>query len=206
LATWRKKYHALFFLEEEVPRPLLPRGRSTTPLAPGKRNTPPFATWRKKYHALRFLEEKVLRLSLHEKRSAIPFSIQRKTYHYLLNLEEEVPRPDFTWGKKFHTLRYLKEEEVLGDLLDELLWDVLRVELGQEQEVGGAASRDIRLFHHLHNGQNLISMVWNWIWIGYGFKSVRKIVPTENMKKFHIGEFSFGLEASLRASTSFSAV
>ncbi len=46
---------------------------------------------------------------------------------------------------------YLEEKEMLGDLLDQLLGHVLRVKLGQEQEMGRAAPWDVRLFHHLHN-------------------------------------------------------
>ena len=38
---------------------------------------------------------------------------------------------------------------MLCDLLDQLLGHILRVELGQEQEVGRTAPRDIRLLHHL---------------------------------------------------------
>ena len=44
---------------------------------------------------------------------------------------------------------YLEEEEVLCDFLDELLAHILRVELGQEEELQGGGLGDLLLLHHL---------------------------------------------------------
>ena len=44
---------------------------------------------------------------------------------------------------------YLEEEEVLCDFLDELLAHVLRVELGQEEELQGRGLGHLLLLHHL---------------------------------------------------------
>lgn len=65
---------------------------------------------------------------------------------------------------------YLQEEESLGNFLDELLWDILREELGSELKLQRVLFLHI-LLGHLDNKDNIIipqsnQQVINYVWFG----------------------------------------